>query len=83
MPDSRRHKRSSSLIQRISRTLPREGEYVQIFEGHSKIAEGTVIAIDEQFITIAGPHTLIDLDTFELRRGLNDGSVSIRRLSGY
>jgi hypothetical protein len=83
MPGSRRQKRGGGLIQRISRVLPREGEYVQIFEGHSKIAEGTVIAIDEQFITIAGQHNLIDLDTFELRRGLNDGSVTIRRLSGY
>ncbi|MFW5772621.1 MAG: hypothetical protein ACOCZH_04780 [Phototrophicaceae bacterium] len=84
MPGSRKNKRSGpSLLQRIGRTLPREGEYVQIFEGYSKIAEGTVVTADEQNVTIAGRHGLIDLDTFELRRGLNDGSLSIRRPGGF
>lgn len=79
MPGSRKRNRGGGLLQRIAQSLPREGEYVQVFEGYTKIAEGTVVAADESTVTIASQHSLIDLDTFELRRGLHDGSVSIRR----
>ena len=58
--------------------MPREGEYVEIFDLGRLVATGTVIVVDAETVSIAG-RGIIDLDTMELRRGLNDGSMTIRR----
>ncbi len=58
--------------------MPREGEYVEIFDLGRLVATGTVIVVDAETVSIAG-RGITDLDTMELRRGLNDGSMTIRR----
>jgi hypothetical protein len=68
-----------SLLRRLERTrLPRVGETVKVYQHERLIASGQVISVDHQFVTIAG-NGLVDLDTEELRRGLHDGSVRIKR----
>lgn len=68
-----------SLLERISAGMPRAGEHVVIYRFGQKLAHGFVITMDSVTVTIAEPQGLIDLDTLELRRGLNDGTISIRR----
>lgn len=62
--------------------MPRPGENVEIYQHQRLVAEGTVITVDAHTVTIAGPGGLIDLDTTELRRGLNDGSIIVKRHRG-
>lgn len=69
-----------SLLERIERgRMPRIGEQVEIYQKKHLLAAGTVIAIDASTVSIAGKNDLIDLDTTELRRGLGDGSIEVRR----
>lgn len=68
-----------SLLRRIERNrLPQVGEVVRIFQHGRLIASGRVICSDRQFVSVAG-RGIVDLDTDELRRGLNDGSIRIER----
>lgn len=68
-----------SLLRRIERSrLPQVGEMVRVFHHEHLLASGRVICSDHQFVSIAG-NGIIDLDTEELRRGLNDGSIRIER----
>jgi hypothetical protein len=69
-----------SLLRRLQwGMMPRPGENVAIYQHERLIAAGVVIAADAKTVTIAGVNGLIDLDTTELRRGLNDGSIIIKR----
>lgn len=69
-----------SLLRRLeSRMMPRPGEDVDVFQHEQMIASGVVVASDSKTVTIASMRGLIDLDTTELRRGLNDGSISVKR----
>lgn len=68
-----------SLLKRLERNrLPRAGEQVRVYQHERLIARGQVIAVDHRTISIAG-NGLVDLDTEEMRRGLNDGSVRVER----
>jgi hypothetical protein len=68
-----------SLLRRIERNrMPQVGEIVKVFQHEQLIASGQVICSDHRFISIAGKG-IVDLDTDELRRGLNDGSIRIER----
>lgn len=67
-----------SLLRRLPNALPRLGEYVRIYEMQRLLAEGTVILMDGQIVTIAGK-SLVDLDLGELRRGLHAGRIRIER----
>lgn len=58
--------------------MPQVGEIVKVFQHERMIASGRVICSDHQSISIAGKG-IVDLDTDELRRGLNDGSIRIER----
>jgi hypothetical protein len=69
-----------SLLERIrGYRLPRPGETVQVYQHHRLIASGVVVAVDAETVSIASDKGLIDLDTTELRRGLADGSIEIKR----
>ncbi len=69
-----------SLLRRIEwGMMPRPGETVEIFQHQRLLAEGLVITVDTRTITIASPDGLVDLDTTELRRGLKDGSIIVKR----
>jgi hypothetical protein len=69
-----------SLLRRLERgMMPRPGENVEIFQHNRLIASGIVVAADAHTVTVAGAHGLIDLDTTELRRGLHDGSIIVKR----
>lgn len=69
-----------SLLQRIEwGMMPRPGETVEIFQHERLLAEGLVITVDSTSVTIASPGGLVDLDTTELRRGLKDGSIIVKR----
>jgi hypothetical protein len=69
-----------SLLRRIEGSrLPRPGETVEVYQLNRLLAAGTVVAADAQTITIAGVRGLIDLDTEEVRRGLRDGSIEVKR----
>jgi len=71
-----------SLLRRLQwGMMPRPGENVEVYQHERLIAAGTVIASDAKTITIAGSDGLVDLDTTELRRGLNDGSIIVKRPS--
>lgn len=68
-----------SPLRRIEgRGMPQAGEHVRIYQLNRLIAQGQVICVDSQVISIAGD-TLINLDTDEVRRGLHDGSIRIER----
>lgn len=68
-----------SLLRRIERSrLPQVGEIVRVFQHERLLASGRVICSDHHFVSIAGKG-IVDLDTDELRRGLNDGSIRIER----
>jgi hypothetical protein len=67
-----------SLIRRLMGGIPRPGELVEIYERGRKIAAGRVIIVDEKIITIAGKG-IFDLDIAELRRGMSDGSIVVKR----
>lgn len=71
-----------SLLRRLMGRMPRPGETVEIYQLNRLLAAGTVVAMDEKTVTVADSRGLIDLDTETLRRGLNDGSISIKRPSG-
>lgn len=69
-----------SLLRRLQwGMMPRPGENVAIYQHERLIASGVVIASDAKTVTIAGGSGLVDLDTAELRRGLNDGSIIVKR----
>lgn len=69
-----------SLLQRIQASrMPQPGETVEIYQHNRLLAAGVVVAADAHTITIAGRRGLIDLDTTEVRRGLHDGSVVVKR----
>jgi hypothetical protein len=69
-----------SLLRRIQQGgMPRPGEVVEIYQHNALLAAGTVVAVDEKTVSVAGKRGLIDLDTTELRRGLSDGSIRIHR----
>ncbi|HEX2907789.1 MAG TPA: hypothetical protein VHO69_13050 [Phototrophicaceae bacterium] len=71
-----------SLLRRIERNrMPQVGEVVRIFQHERLLAGGRVICADHHCVSVAGKG-LIDLDTDELRRGLNDGSIRIERDPG-
>lgn len=61
--------------------MPQPGETVEIYQQRHLLASGFVVSVDHKTVTIAGPGGLIDLDTTALRRGLNDGSIIIKRSS--
>ena len=68
-----------SLLRRIERNrMPQVGEVIKVFQHERLIASGRVICSDHQFISVAGKG-IVDLDTDELRRGMNDGSIRIER----
>lgn len=68
-----------SLLRRLERNrLPRPGEQVRVYQHERLIARGRVIAADHRTISVAG-NGIVDLDTEEMRRGLNDGSVRVER----
>lgn len=74
-------KRKMGLLDLVYRNrMPHEGDEVEIYQRHQLLAAGTVISLDHKTVTIADRSGLIDLDTDELRRGLNDGSIHIRPL---
>jgi hypothetical protein len=69
-----------SLLRRIQQGgLPRPGEVVEVYQHDTLLAAGTVVAVDEQTVSVADKRGLVDLDTTELRRGLSDGSIRIYR----
>lgn len=69
-----------SLLRRIEwGMMPRPGENVEIFQHQRLLASGVVVAADAHTVTIAGGGGLVDLDTTELRRGLNDGTIIVKR----
>lgn len=69
-----------SLLQRLNASrMPRPGENVEVYQHNKLLAQGVVVAADVQTVSIAGPGGLIDLDTTELRRGLHDGSIVVKR----
>ena len=69
-----------SLLRRLrERMLPKVGEVVAVYQDGRLLAEGTVVAADKHTITIAGARGLVDLDTDTLRRGLGDGTISVKR----
>ena len=69
-----------NLLQRLEASrMPRPGETVEIYQHNRLLASGMVIAVDIQSVSIAGEAGLIDLDTNELRRGLNDGTITVKR----
>ena len=71
-----------SLLDRIQRNrMPRPGEEIEVYQHNRLLAAGVVVNIDVETVTIADSSGLIDLDTKELRRGINDGSISIKRPS--
>jgi len=59
--------------------MPRPGETVRIYHRNRLLASGIVVIVDTQTVSIAGAQGLIDLDTTELRRGLNDGTITVER----
>jgi hypothetical protein len=59
--------------------MPRPGEHVEIYQHERLIASGVVVAADARTVTVAGVRGLIDLDTTELRRGLHDGTIIVKR----
>ncbi|MBA3869690.1 MAG: hypothetical protein H0X30_11105 [Anaerolineae bacterium] len=68
-----------SALRRIQDSrMPRVGEVVKILQDERIIAQGYVVNIDRQTISVAG-RGIVDLDTNEVRRGLHDGSVRIER----
>lgn len=70
-----------SLLRRIERNrMPQVGETIKVFLHERLLASGQVICSDHQSVSIAGKG-IVDLDTDELRRGLNDGSIRIERES--
>lgn len=69
-----------SLLQRLNASrMPRPGEHVEIYQHNRLLAQGVVVAVDGHTVSIAGPSGLVDLDTNELRRGLHDGSITVKR----
>ena len=69
-----------NLLQRLEASrMPRPGENVQIYQRHHLLAAGVVVAVDSQTVSIAGAKGLIDLDTSQLRQGLNNGSITVKR----
>jgi len=69
-----------SLLRRIyGSRMPRPGENVAIYQHSRLLAQGYVISVDSQSVSIAGANGLVDLDTTELRRGLHDGSIEVQR----
>lgn len=69
-----------SLLQRIQRNrMPRPGEIVQVYQHNRLLAAGVVVNVDTDTVTIADVGGLIDLDTVEVRRGINDGTITINR----
>ena len=70
-----------SVLRRIQDSrMPRVGEVVKILQNERIIAQGYVVNVDRQTISVAG-RGIVDLDTNEVRRGLHDGSVRIERPS--
>lgn len=59
--------------------MPRPGETVEIYQFNRLLAAGVVVVADSQMVSVAGAMGLIDLDTTELRRGLHDGSIVVKR----
>jgi hypothetical protein len=69
-----------NLLQRLEASrMPRPGENVQIYQHHRLLAAGVVVAVDAETVSIAGAKGLVDLDTAELRQGLNNGSITVKR----
>ena len=69
-----------SLLRRFNESrMPRPGETVQIYQFNRLLASGVVVAVDTQTVSIAGRRGLVDLDTAELRRGLGDGTITVKR----
>lgn len=69
-----------NLLRRIhGNRMPRPGENVEIYQHNRLLAAGVVVAADAQTVSIAGDRGLVDLDTTELRRGLQDGSIVVER----
>lgn len=67
-----------TMIERVEiYRMPRPGEKVEVFQLRRLLARGTVITVDAEIVSIADTRGLVDLDTYELRRGLRDGSVTI------
>ena len=66
-----------SALRRIQDSrMPRVGEVVKILQDERIIAQGYVVNIDRQTISVAGKGIVV-LDTNEVRRGLHDGRVRI------
>lgn len=69
-----------SLLRRLrERNMPRPGEDVAIYQNNHLLAAGKVIAVDNSTVTIAADDGLVDLDTEQVRRGIHDGSIEIKR----
>lgn len=69
-----------SLLRRLKwGMMPRPGEHVEVYQHERMIAAGVVVASDAHTVTIAGGAGLVDLDTTELRRGLHDGTITVKR----
>lgn len=68
-----------SLLRRINENrMPRAGETVRILQNGRILAQGYVVIVDRETISVAGKG-IIDLDTDAVRRGLHDGSIRIER----
>lgn len=74
-------RRNNRSLLRIIRSggMPHVGEYVEVYQHKQLLAGGNVITADQSMISIAGTSGIVDLDTLELRRGLFDGSITIKR----
>ncbi len=68
-----------SVLRRIHENrMPRVGEVIKLYQKECIMAHGYVVNVDRKTISIAGKG-IVDLDTDEVRRGLNDGSIRIER----
>lgn len=72
-----------SLLRYFESRMPHPGETVQIYQHNRLLAAGLVVSVDARTVTIAGAMGLVDLDTTELRRGLGDGSITVKRQGDF
>jgi hypothetical protein len=62
---------------------PRKGDEVQIYKSGEMLIEGHVIHGDDRSITILGRNSAtLTLNTAELSRGIDDGSIVVKKKTG-
>ncbi len=70
----------SVLRQRLM--YPQKGERVEIYKKGNLIASGVVINSDKQRVSVMG-NQMVLIDGTELYNGINDGSMTVKKLAAF